>query len=151
MGAEVQEVEAQKGDTGLTGDKGDKGVTGAVGASGADGKVGKVGSKGKDGSDGHTGASVASAKIDIDDHLVLTLDSGEELDAGELPVRESNAPTNIRYTGGATPSDIQGNIYHVLESERHDVPTRRQVTIHGEYILEGILELNGTAQLVLEN
>ena len=146
---EVEVVEAIKGDTGDKGDKGTQGATGHVGASGVDGKVGKVGSKGKDGSEGRTGASVPSAKIDIDGHLVLTLSDGTEIDAGELPKEEAERVINYMSGGGAPNPNIHDLPWHILEGEKKQIGDREQVAIHDVFDLEGDLVLEGSAQLVL--
>ena len=146
---EVEVVEAIKGDTGDKGDKGTQGATGHVGASGVDGKVGKVGSKGKDGSEGRTGASVTSAKIDIDGHLVLTLSDGTEIDAGELPKEEAERVINYMSGGGAPNPNIHDLPWHILEGEKKQIGDREQVAIHDVFDLEGDLVLEGSAQLVL--
>jgi hypothetical protein len=44
--------------------------------------------KPKDGKSGKTGVSVVSANIAVDDHLVLKLSDGKEIDAGELPMKD---------------------------------------------------------------
>ena len=59
----------------IKGDKGDKGERGLAGKDGQDGT---------DGQDGKDGVSVVDARIDLDNHLVLTLSDDNEIDAGSL-------------------------------------------------------------------
>lgn len=83
----VERVRGEKGDTGQQGPKGDKGEKGDVGPAGKagkDGVDGKVGKDGKPGKDGEDGVSVVDANVDIDNHLVITLSDGKEVDAGSL-------------------------------------------------------------------
>lgn len=50
------------------------------------------------------------------------------------------------------PSDLSGSSpWHIIAGEIITVRTRRQMTIHGEFLNEGELILEGTAQLVIEN
>jgi hypothetical protein len=90
----LEERQLQKGDKGDTGERGDPGKDGKDGKNGKDGlngKDGKDGSDGKNGKNGKAGVSVVSANIAIDDHLVLKLSDGKEIDAGELPMKEANS------------------------------------------------------------
>ena len=41
--------------------------------------------------------------------------------------------------------------WHVISGEERTLNTREQATIHGEFKLEGILILEGTSQLTIEN
>lgn len=87
----LEERQLQKGDKGDRGERGDPGRDGKDGKNGKDGlngKDGKDGSDGKNGKNGKAGVSVVSANIAIDDHLVLKLSDGKEIDAGELPMKE---------------------------------------------------------------
>lgn len=76
-----------KGDSivGPKGDKGEKGDTGPQGIQGPQGLTGPAGKDGKAGAKGEKGVSVVDAEIAADDHLVLKLSDGKELDAGLLP------------------------------------------------------------------
>jgi hypothetical protein len=76
-----------KGDAGKDGLPGPQGIQGIPGKDGLDGKDGKPGSKGTNGKDG---VSVVDAEIAADDHLVLKLSNGKEIDVGELPKPEAN-------------------------------------------------------------
>lgn len=73
-----------KGDKGERGEQGKAGRDGRNGQDGKDGSNGKDGRDGKDGIDGENGVGIADAVIDIDNHLVLTLTDGNEIDAGSL-------------------------------------------------------------------
>ena len=83
----VETIRGEKGDAGPQepqGEKGSKGDTGASGKDGKDGAKGKDGKDGKDGRDGEDGVSVVDANLDIDNHLVITLSDGKEVDAGSI-------------------------------------------------------------------
>jgi hypothetical protein len=73
-----------KGDQGKTGPKGSTGPKGVAGPKGDKGAEGKAGKAGKDGKNGQDGVSVVDANVDIDNHLVIVLSNGEEIDAGAL-------------------------------------------------------------------
>ena len=94
---EIQGVELVRGETGpqgeqgIQGPKGDQGDRGPEGPQGSDGKAGVDGKDGKDGQDGADGVSVVNAEVDIDGHLVLTLSSGEEIDAGLIETLSAEA------------------------------------------------------------
>tara|TARA_R110000737_G_scaffold35988_1_gene55181 strand:- start:1891 stop:2478 length:588 start_codon:yes stop_codon:yes gene_type:complete len=64
--------------------KGDQGDRGHDGAQGIQGALGAKGTDGTDGAEGADGISVKTASIDFDNHLVITLSDGTEIDAGEL-------------------------------------------------------------------
>ena len=64
--------------------KGDQGDRGHDGAQGIQGALGAKGTKGTDGADGDDGISITTASIDFDNHLVITLSDGTEIDAGAL-------------------------------------------------------------------
>lgn len=99
VATQVAVVETIKGDKGDTGKEGRAGKPAPILAPAKAGDRGKVGLKGKDGLDGLQGASVTSAKLDIDGHLVFTLDDGTEIDAGEIPTGEG-APNTVNYMAG---------------------------------------------------
>jgi hypothetical protein len=92
------------------GDKGDPGTAGkdAVGKRGEKGDKGEKGDPGKDGKDGigkagqagKQGISVVDAEIAIDDHLVLKMSDGKEIDAGELP-KAGNSGGSVFVSGNA--------------------------------------------------
>jgi len=90
----LEERQLQKGDKGDKGERGESGKDGKDGKSGLDGKNGldgKDGSDGKVGKSGKNGVSVVSANIAMDDHLVLKLSDGKEIDAGELPMKDAQS------------------------------------------------------------
>ena len=64
----------------IKGDQGDRGHDGV----GHDGKQGAAGADGAAGDHGVDGVSITSAKIDFDNHLVISLSDGTEIDAGAL-------------------------------------------------------------------
>ena len=92
---------------------------------------------------------MVSAKIDIDDHLILTLSDGTEIDAGELPKEEAERVINYMSGGGAPNPNIHDLPWHILEGEKKQIGDREQVAIHDVFDLEGDLVLEGSAQLVL--
>jgi hypothetical protein len=86
----LEERQLQKGDKGdpgpkgAKGDKGDPGPQGLIGPQGLPGPKGADGKAGKDGKTGKDGVSVVDAEIAADDHLVLKLSNGKEIDVGEI-------------------------------------------------------------------
>lgn len=113
--SKIQAVEAirgekgDKGDPGPTGEKGPKGDKGDTGV-GKDGKNGVDGKDGADGSNGEDGVGVQDATVDFDGHLVLTLTSGEEVDAGSVKdINEAQAPNvyNISMGSMASRADLK--------------------------------------------
>ena len=52
---------------------------------------------------------------------------------------------------GGSPTDEHGLPWHVLSTEELSLADRQQAVIHGEFVLEGTVILNGSAQLVIEN
>ena len=113
--SKIQAVEAirgekgDKGDPGPTGEKGPKGDKGDIGV-GKDGKDGVDGKDGADGSNGEDGVGVQDATVDFDGHLVLTLTSGEEVDAGSVKdINEAQAPNvyNISMGSMASRADLK--------------------------------------------
>ncbi len=87
----LEERQLQKGDKGDSGSDGKNGANGSNGLNGKDGSNGADGIDGKDGKDGKAGTNgkdgvgVVDAEIAFDDHLVLKLSNGNEIDAGPLP------------------------------------------------------------------
>lgn len=77
----------------FVGEKGDKGDTGLTGPSGATvvGKDGKDGKDGKAGKSGIQGIGVVSAEVTFDNHLVLTLSDGNEIDAGQINIENKTS------------------------------------------------------------
>jgi hypothetical protein len=106
----VERVRGEKGDTGPQGpkgDKGDKGDVGPVGKTGKDGVDGKSGKDGKPGKDGEDGVSVVDANVDIDNHLVITLSDGKEVDAGSLEGLGGKGSSNLQVINSGTNGGIQ--------------------------------------------
>lgn len=120
----TQEIRAfQRGEKGDKGDPGRDGKNGKDGKNGADGKDGKNGIDGKAGVDGNDGVSIVDTYIAADDHLLVKLSDGNEIDAGSLSdilaakmntvistsVSNSTGATDLTaITGGiSTPSFIQ--------------------------------------------
>ena len=103
-------IPLKDGEKGEKGDKGDTGKSGKDGKDGKDGIDGKDG-VGKDGKQGKDGVSVVDAEIAVDDHLVIKLSNGKEIDAGELPkadvqhIISSQLPNNQIYVSSTPPSN----------------------------------------------
>jgi hypothetical protein len=98
--SKIQAVEAIRGEKG---DKGDPGPTGEKGPKGDKGDIGV-------GKDGEDGVGVQDATVDFDGHLVLTLTSGEEVDAGSVKdINEAQAPNvyNISMGSMASRADLK--------------------------------------------
>jgi hypothetical protein len=115
----VQTVEKLQGPKGDKGDQGEQGLPGIQGLQGERGErgeqgpagpIGKDGKPGKDGKDGDDGVSVVDADVDVDNHLVLKLSDGSEIDAGSLEgLFVSNGETSIynsMTTSSGTGSDV---------------------------------------------
>ena len=64
--------------------KGDQGDRGHEGLQGLQGLKGLKGADGDQGDQGDQGVSIVDAKVDFDNHLVISLSDGTEIDAGEL-------------------------------------------------------------------
>jgi hypothetical protein len=84
---------------GINGAKGEKGDTGLRGLDGANGKDGK---DGKDGIDGSNGNGVLDARIDFDGSLIITLDNGNEINAGEVVPLDIAEKIKVVGNGGGT-------------------------------------------------
>lgn len=89
-----------KGDRGDIGPKGEKGATGTTGAVGATGAAGPSGAKGDTGPKGDKGISIEQVRLDFDNHLVITLSDGSEIDAGEINVSGGTSLQSV-HMGGA--------------------------------------------------
>jgi hypothetical protein len=87
------------GKDGINGAKGEKGDTGLRGLDGANGKDGK---DGKDGVDGRDGNGVRDARIDFDGSLIITLDNGNEINAGEVVSLDIAEKIKVIGNGGGT-------------------------------------------------
>lgn len=85
----LQEIKLQPPEKGEKGDKGDTGPRGERGPEGPEGPKGRTGDPGLQGPEGPRGldgVSVVDVRVDFDNHLVVALSSGEEIDAGEITV-----------------------------------------------------------------
>jgi hypothetical protein len=83
----VRSLEArqlQRGEQGPKGPQGDTGAPGKDGRDGKDGAPGKAGKDGKNGKDGKDGVSIVDSWIAADNHLMLQMSDGKEIDAGDL-------------------------------------------------------------------
>lgn len=84
------QVDNLQGSQGPQGPTGPQGATGPMGPKGLDGVPGPVGPKGEpgprgdEGPQGSEGISVVDAEIDFDNHLVLELSDGSEIDCGAI-------------------------------------------------------------------
>jgi len=87
------------GKDGINGAKGEKGDTGLRGIDGANGRDGV---DGKDGVDGVDGNGVMDARIDFDGSLVIVLDNGTEINAGEVVPFDIAEKIKIIGNGGGT-------------------------------------------------
>lgn len=102
----VERVTKLEGPPGKDGKDGKDGVDGATGPQGERGPMGpagpagKDGTDGKDGKDGEDGVSVVDARMDVDNHLVLVLSNGNEIDAGEIHVEAEGDVTINKYMAG---------------------------------------------------
>lgn len=119
----LEERQLQKGDKGEKGERGEKGPQGDRGKDGKNGKDGINGLDGKDGKDGvgkagKQGVGVKDVTIAADNHLVVKLTDGKEIDVGDLELVMgkstqhiiSNSLTNNQITVSATaPSSPQVN------------------------------------------
>lgn len=94
-----------EGPEGPQGPQGEPGPPGEPGKDGLTGAKGDQGEKGEDGKDGADGVSITDVRIDLDDHLVVSLSSGEEIDAGSLEKIWNN------------PEVIQRTIHHAGNSQ----------------------------------
>lgn len=63
--------------------------------------------KPKDGKTGKQGVSVVDAEIAVDDHLVLKLSNGKEIDAGELP--KASSESMLAVSGNAWQIDVSAS------------------------------------------
>ena len=82
LNGEIQSKVASIQD-GQDGKNGKDGRDGKQGPAGSTGPAGRDGVPGRDGVDGANGTGVASARIDFDGSLVITLDDGREIDVAE--------------------------------------------------------------------
>lgn len=99
-------TKGDRGDTGKQGPKGERGEKGPQGATGPAGPKGEKGPQGPEGKQGEAGVSVVDASVDFDNHLVLRLSDGREIDAGEIKVDVDKGSTVVNVavakTGGGS-------------------------------------------------
>jgi len=111
----------EKGDQGPKGDNGDKGLDGR---DGVDGRNGNDGKDGLDGEKGQDGVSVVDVDVTFDNHLVVTLSDGNEIDAGKIDVGEVNLQQLIQQSGdgggGASLPSQTGNAGKFLTTDGTD-------------------------------
>lgn len=69
---------------GRDGKNGKDGKDGKQGPAGATGPAGRDGVPGRDGVDGANGVGVSNAYVDFDGQLVIVLDNGREINAGDV-------------------------------------------------------------------
>jgi hypothetical protein len=109
----VRSLEArqlQRGEQGPKGPQGDTGKDGKDGRDGTNGKDGRDGKDGKNGKDGKQGVSVVDSWIAADNHLMLSMSDGKEIDAGDLAAIDGHVQqimstqlANYQITVSATP------------------------------------------------
>ena len=95
----VKSAAIKNGVDGINGAKGEKGDTGLRGLDGANGRDGI---DGRDGVDGVNGNGVADARIDFDGSLIITLDNGTEINAGEVVPLDVAEKIKVVGNGGGT-------------------------------------------------
>ena len=111
-----------RGPKGEQGEKGDTGDTGATGATGPQGPQGEEGPQGPQGIQGPQGVSVISSAI-VNNHLILTLDNGTTIDAGEFDTYTkansllANHPVGSIYmsTESTSPASLFGGTWEQLK------------------------------------
>ena len=112
-GASIQGDQGYQGDTGDQGDKGDTGVQGDTGYRGYQGHKGDKGDTGERGDDGIDGTSVLEVELDFDNHLVVHLTDGTQIDAGPIEIgingdQYFRSGTKVSVTSGE--STIKGSV-----------------------------------------
>jgi hypothetical protein len=101
LNGEIQSKVASVQD-GQDGKNGKDGRDGKQGPAGATGPAGRDGVPGRDGVDGSNGIGVAAARIDFDGSLVITLDDGREINAGEVVPFDIAERIKVITNGGGT-------------------------------------------------
>ena len=101
LNGEIQSKVASIQD-GQDGKDGKDGRDGRQGPAGSTGATGRDGIPGRDGVDGANGIGVASARIDFDGSLVITLDDGREINAGEVVPFDIAERIKVITNGGGT-------------------------------------------------
>jgi len=101
LNGEIQSKVASVQD-GQDGKNGKDGRDGKQGPAGATGPAGRDGVPGRDGVDGDNGIGVAAARIDFDGSLIITLDDGREINAGEVVPFDIAERIKVITNGGGT-------------------------------------------------
>jgi hypothetical protein len=103
----VQKMQGPQGDRGADGKDGKDGPAGRDGLPGRDGQSGK---DGVDGADGIDGVSVASANIDFDGSLIISLSDGREINVGEVVAPGLAEKIKLVTSGGGTSQSVLDSI-----------------------------------------
>ena len=90
------------GRDGINGKDGRDGKDGRPGKDGAVGPAGRDGLPGRNGVDGVNGVGVASASIDFDGSLIISLDNGYQINVGEVVAPDLAERIKIITNGGGT-------------------------------------------------
>ena len=101
LNGEIQSKVASIQD-GRDGKDGKDGRDGKQGPAGSTGPAGRDGLPGRDGVDGDNGIGVATARIDFDGSLIITLDNGREINAGEVVPLDIAERIKVITNGGGT-------------------------------------------------
>jgi hypothetical protein len=105
----ISQVRTLKGDQGEAGKDGKNGKDGRDGVDGRNGKDGRDGQDGRDGVDGTDGVGISEVVLELDNHLVVKLTDGREIDVGEIEGVSSNkAPNHYSISGASHVSQITG-------------------------------------------
>jgi hypothetical protein len=105
LNGEIQSKVASIQD-GQDGKNGKDGRDGRQGPAGATGPAGRDGVPGRDGVDGDNGIGVAAARIDFDGSLIITLDDGREINAGEVVPFDVAERIKVITNGGGTSQSV---------------------------------------------
>jgi hypothetical protein len=105
LNGEIQSKVASVQD-GQDGKNGKDGRDGKQGPAGSTGPAGRDGIPGRDGVDGSDGTGVASARIDFDGSLVITLDDGREINVGEVVPFDVAERIKVITNGGGTSQSV---------------------------------------------
>ena len=105
LNGEIQSKVASVQD-GQDGKDGKDGRDGKQGPAGATGATGRDGVPGRDGVDGDNGIGVAAARIDFDGSLIITLDDGREINAGEVVPFDVAERIKVITNGGGTSQSV---------------------------------------------
>ena len=103
----VQKMQGPQGDRGADGKDGKDGPAGRDGLPGRDGQSGK---DGVDGANGADGVSVASANIDFDGSLIISLSDGREINVGEVVAPGLAEKIKLVTSGGGTSQSVLDSI-----------------------------------------